>query len=131
MRIRERQDILQDVIGSDDDPDGWRAAGGDRAHGLGEDLYFGHPSVGVYLIKTYARNPYTVEGIGTRVARRLDDEIGSILSAEQGMRLAVQSAPADAEEAESREAPRGGRNGVLDAELDELNATDEGDRGFQ
>lgn len=182
MRIREWQDILQDVIDSGDDPDGWRAAGGDRAHGPGEDLYFGHPSVGVYHIKTYARNPFTVEGVGTRVARRLDDEIGSILPAERGTRFAVQSAPADAEEAEARakhleetieahadapttpdalfedvmnaiESPAFGpmeydgydrpesldrlaerfeeAETVLDAELDELIATDEVDRGFQ
>jgi len=75
MRVRDWQDILEDVVESDADPSGWRAVGGDRAGGIGEDLYFGHPSVGVYQVKTYARNPFRVEGVGAEVARRIDDEL--------------------------------------------------------
>ena len=102
MRIREWTDIVQEVVESDADPDGWRAVGGDRANGLGEDLYLGHPRAGVYQLKTYARNPFSVDGVGTRVARRLDDEIGSYLPTDHDGRFAVQSAPGDEGEAESR-----------------------------
>nr|WP_254663134.1 hypothetical protein [Haladaptatus sp. W1] len=45
----------------------------------GEDLYLGHPNAGLYHLKTYAKNPYQVRGVGTHVARKLDDEIGSYL----------------------------------------------------
>ncbi|WP_266077943.1 hypothetical protein [Haladaptatus caseinilyticus] len=79
MRVREWQEILQDVIDRDVDPRGWRAAGGRRASGVGEDLYLGHRKAGLYHLKTYAKNPYQVRGVGTRVARKLDDEIGSYL----------------------------------------------------
>ncbi|WP_049970128.1 hypothetical protein [Haladaptatus cibarius] len=79
MRVREWQEILQDVIDRDVDPDGWRAAGGQRAGGVGEDLYLGHQKAGLYHLKTYAKNPYEVRGVGAQVARKLDDEIGSYL----------------------------------------------------
>jgi len=59
MRVRDWDDILADVASDSTDPDGWRAVAGSRREGLGEDLYFGHPSVGVYHLKTYAKNPAT------------------------------------------------------------------------
>lgn len=102
MRIRKFDDIVQDVIESGEDPDRWRAAGGKRAGGVGKDLYLGHPDAGVYHLKTYARNPLSVRGVGTRVARRLDDEIGSFLPEEGDGRFAVRSAPGDDEEAKAR-----------------------------
>jgi hypothetical protein len=52
MRVRDWDDILADVASDSTDPDGWRAVAGSRREGLGEDLYFGHPSVGVYHLKT-------------------------------------------------------------------------------
>lgn len=78
MRVREWEDILEDVVESNADPGGWRAVGGDRSTGIGEDLYVGHPAVGVFQLKTYARNPYDVQGIGSRVARRIDDELDEL-----------------------------------------------------
>lgn len=105
MRIREWQDILRDVIESEADPDGWRAVAGDRTKGLGEDLYLGHPRAGVYQLKTYAKNPVSVRGVGTQVARKLDDEIGSYLPEGDDGRFAVRSAP-DSEEAAKDQAKR-------------------------
>ncbi|ADJ15212.1 hypothetical protein [Halalkalicoccus jeotgali] len=93
MRIREWQDILYDVIESGADPEGWRAVAGDRSQGVGEDLYLGHPGAGVYHLKTYAKNPFSVRGVGTRVARNLDDEIGSYLPEDDRGRFALRSAP--------------------------------------
>ncbi|SDJ48509.1 hypothetical protein SAMN05216226_10438 [Halovenus aranensis] len=75
MRIRDWDDILRDVVESDVDPDGWRAVGGDRKSGLGEDMYLAHPGVGTYQLKTYAKNPFQVEGVGAQVARRVDEDI--------------------------------------------------------
>jgi len=75
MRVRDWDDILKDVVESDADPDGWRAVGGDRANGIGEDLYLAHPGVGAFQLKTYAKNPFDVDGVGGRVARSVDDEI--------------------------------------------------------
>src|SRR6056297_1421061 len=101
MRIREWDDIVEDVVEQDVDPEGWRAVGGTRSGGVGEDLYVGHPRGGVYLLKTYAKNPYEVRGVGTQVARKLDDEIGSFLPEEDtDGRFAVQQPPEDEDDAE-------------------------------
>ncbi len=102
MRIREWQDILTDVVEKDVDPTRWRAVAGDRKHGVGEDMYLAHPRAGVFVFKTYAKNPYEVRGVGSQVARKLDDEIGSYLPDEDsGGRFAVRSPPEDEDHAET------------------------------
>jgi len=100
MRVRDWQDILADVVESDVDPGGWRAVGGDRAGGVGEDLYFGHPREGVFHVKTYARNPFQVEGVGAEVARRIDDDLDPLFPESEAGRFGVQSPMADEDEAE-------------------------------
>ncbi|WP_436924145.1 hypothetical protein [Halosimplex amylolyticum] len=102
MRVRDWQDILEDVVESTADPSGWRATGGDRANGIGEDLYFGHPSVGVFHVKTYAKNPYEVRGVGAEVARKIDDELDPLFPEEpgEGGMFGVQQGIEDEDEAE-------------------------------
>ena len=102
MRVRDWQDILEDVVEAGENPGGWRAVGGTRARGIGEDLYLGHPEAGLYHLKTYAKNPFEVRGVGTRLARRLDDEIGGYLPENAHGRFAVRQAPDDEETAETR-----------------------------
>ncbi|WP_123539168.1 hypothetical protein [Halosimplex salinum] len=102
MRVRDWEDILEDVVESDADPGGWRAVGGDRANGIGEDLYFGHPGVGVFQVKTYAKNPYEVQGVGAEVARKIDDDLDPLFPEEpgDGGMFGVQQPMEDEEEAE-------------------------------
>lgn len=102
MRVRDWQDILADVVENDRDPDAWRAVGGDRAGGIGEDLYLGHPSVGVYQLKTYAKNPYEVQGIGTEVARKIDDQIEPLFPEQGSGRFGVQQPIEDESEARQK-----------------------------
>ncbi|MFB6296979.1 MAG: hypothetical protein ABEH56_00500 [Salinirussus sp.] len=104
MRVRDWQDIMEDVVESDVDPEGWRAVGGDRAGGIGEDLYVGHPAAGVFQLKTYAKNPFQVEGVGARVARRIDDELDPLFpsAGEEAGHFGVQEPVADEAEAEDR-----------------------------
>lgn len=102
MRVRDWQEIVSDVIDKDVDPDGWRGVSGSRSRGVGEDLYLGHPQAGMYQLKTYAKNPYKVRGVGTQVARKLDDEIGEYLPDDSTSRFAVQQAPSDESDAKSK-----------------------------
>lgn len=102
MQVRDWDDIVSDVVDRDVDPADWRAVGGQRESGIGEDLYLGHPQVGLYLMKTYAKNPYEVRGVGSRVARRVDDEIDSFLPHESNGMFAVQQPPEDESEAEAK-----------------------------
>jgi hypothetical protein len=102
MRVRDWQDIMDDVVENDVEPDGWRGVGGDRASGIGEDLYIGHPGVGVFQLKTYAKNPFEVRGVGARVARRIDDELDPLFPGadDAGGHFGVQQPPEDEAEAE-------------------------------
>jgi plasmid stabilization system protein ParE len=102
MRVRDWQDIMDDVVENDVEPDGWRAVGGDRANGIGEDLYVGHPGVGVFQLKTYAKNPFEVQGVGARVARRIDDELDPLFprADDAAGQFGVQQPPEDEDEAE-------------------------------
>jgi len=102
MRVRDWQDILDDVMESAADPGGWRAVGGDRANGIGEDLYVGHPNAGVYQLKTYAKNPFEVQGVGSQIARKIDDEIDPLFPEEGSGVFGVQQAPDDEDEAEKQ-----------------------------
>ena len=103
MRIRDWQDIVEDVTEKDVDPDGWRAVGGTRSGGVGEDLYLGHPTVGVFHLKTYAKNPYELKGVGTQIARKVDGDVDSLLPRRDDStgRFAVRGAPEDEDHAKS------------------------------
>lgn len=103
MRVRDWTDILRDVTESSGDPEDWRAVAGQRRGGVGEDLYLGHPSVGVFQLKTYAKNPYDVKGVGTRVARKVDGDIDPLLPRRDDStgRFAVQGQPEDEDHAKS------------------------------
>ncbi len=102
MRVRTWRDIVEEVVEADANPDDWRAVGGDRAGGIGEDMYLAHGDVGVYQLKTYAKNPFQVHGVGTQVARKVDGDLDPIFPRDEGGRFAVQSPADDESEAERR-----------------------------
>lgn len=89
MRVRDWQDIVNDVVEANVEPADWRAVAGKRDGGLGEDLYLAHPRRGVYLVKTYAKNPFERKGVGAQLARSVDDEIGAHLPSERESMFAV------------------------------------------
>ena len=102
MRVRDWQDLVADVVDRDVEPADWRAVAGPRRRGIGEDLYLAHPAVGLYQLKTYAKNPFEVRGLGGRLARSVDDEIEGLLPEAGVGRFAVQQAPTDEDEAERK-----------------------------
>ena len=101
MRVRDWQDILEEVVDSGADAGDWRAVAGNRERGIGEDMYIGHPAAGVFQLKTYAKNPYEVHGVGTRVARRIDDDLDPLFPDAEAGRFGVQSPVEDEREAEA------------------------------
>ena len=102
MRVRDWQDIIGDVMESNADPGGWRAVGGDRASGIGEDMYLGHPDAGVYQLKTYAKNPMSVQGVGSQVARRIDEDIDPLFPDEGSGVFGVQQGVTDEDDAKEK-----------------------------
>jgi len=103
MRVRDWQDILENVVDSNADAGDWRAVAGDRRGGPGEDMFLGHPSVGVFQLKTFAKNPYEVQGVGSRIARSVDEELDPLFpGGDAGGRFGVNDGVEDADDATHR-----------------------------
>ena len=76
MKIKPRHQILNDIIKeAKTQPTGWKAAFGRDERLFSQDCYIFHPDTGIYLLKEYQKNPYHTRGIGTKIARQIDDEI--------------------------------------------------------
>lgn len=117
MQLKDLRGVIDEIKGKDVSPSGWRAVGGKRGTGPGDDLFLAHPEGGVYLIKAYAKNPFQVKGVGTEVARKVDEEVEAYIPGPgDAGRFSVQTPPASPEEAE-RTAKR--VEGVLKRDLGE------------
>jgi len=101
VNVRDWQEILNEVVEADAEAADWRAVAGSRRGDIGEDMFLGHPSVGVYQLKTYAKNPFEVKGVGTRIARRIDEDLDPLFPSDGAAHFGVQSGFESAEEAES------------------------------
>jgi len=76
VQIKSRNEILNDIIkDSKKHPKGWKAAIGKDQRTLSNDCYIFNPNVGVYLMKEYQKTPYQIKGIGSKIARNIDDDI--------------------------------------------------------
>ena len=102
MRVRDWREVVREIVDADVRPDDWRAIAGPRSRGIGEDLYLAHPRRGVYVLKTYPKNPFERRGVGSHVARSIDDEIGQWMPTEAPAKFAVQPAVRDQTDAEAR-----------------------------
>ncbi len=102
MRVRDWRDVVSEIVDANVRSDDWRAIAGPRNRGIGEDLYLAHPRRGVYVLKTYPKNPFERRGVGTRVARSIDDEIGQWMPQDAPAKFAVQPAVQDRDEAKQR-----------------------------
>jgi len=76
VKIKKRDKILNDIIkDGKKHPKGWSAAFGKDYNRLSRDYYVSHPKVGIYLLKEYNKNPFKINGIGGKIARRVDQDI--------------------------------------------------------
>ena len=76
MKIKDRREILNDIIhDGKKHPRGWKAIFGKDNHRLTRDYYLMNPNSGIYYMKEYDKNPFIVKGIGSKIARKIDDEI--------------------------------------------------------
>ncbi len=80
MKIKKRNDILNDVIHEGKkNPKGWSAITGKDNNRLSSDYYIFHPKVGMFLLKEYNKNPFQTKGIGGKIARRVDQDLDSVI----------------------------------------------------
>ncbi len=76
VKIKVRNDILKDIIrDGKKHPKGWNAAFGKDSTSFSHDCYIFHPNIGIYLLKEYNKNPFEVKGVGSKLARRIDEDI--------------------------------------------------------
>ncbi len=76
MKIKPRSELLNDLIrDSKKKSEGWKAAFYKDSNLLSNDYYILNPNVGVYLIKEYQKNPFRIEGIGSKIARKVDEDV--------------------------------------------------------
>jgi hypothetical protein len=85
VKIKPRNDVLKEIIGQGKKhPAGWNAAFGKDTTQFSHDCYIFHPSIGIYLLKEYNKNPFEVKGIGSKLARHIDDDIQEQLMKKSG-----------------------------------------------
>jgi len=85
LKIKSRNETLNDVIrDGKKHPKGWKAVFGKDKERLSRDYYVFNPDIGIYLLKEYNKNPYEVKGVGSKIARHVDDEIESEISKHAG-----------------------------------------------
>ena len=85
MKIKNRNEILNDIIHEGKKhPRGWKAVIGKDIKRMSRDYYLFNPDTGIYLLKEYQKNPYQIKGIGSKIARHLDDEIEDQIIKKQG-----------------------------------------------
>ncbi len=84
MKIKNRSDILSDIIlDGKKHPIGWQAIFGKDNQRLTRDYYLMNPEIGIYYMKEYNKNPFIVKGIGSKIARKIDDEIENEIAKNQ------------------------------------------------
>ncbi len=85
MKIKKRNEILNDVIHEGKKfPDGWNAISGKDKKRLSRDYYLFHPKAGMYLLKEYRKNPFQINGVGGKIARKIDQDIETDFKKNQG-----------------------------------------------
>jgi hypothetical protein len=85
VQIKSRNEILTDIIkDSKKHPKGWMATFGKDRNLLSNDCYIFNPNIGIYLIKEYYKNPYQVKGVGSKIARNIDEDIERTIRKDSG-----------------------------------------------
>jgi len=81
LKIKNRNEILNDIIlDGKKHPKGWQAIFGQDNQRLTRDYYLMNSEIGIYYIKEYDKNPFIIKGIGSKIARKIDDEIETEIS---------------------------------------------------
>ena len=85
MKIKPRNNILNDIIrDAKKYPKGWNATFGYDTSLFSYDCYIFHPRIGIYLLKEYNKNPFEVKGMGSKLARHIDEDIEEQITKKSG-----------------------------------------------
>ena len=85
MKIQARERILSDIIcKSKKYSTDWKAAYHKVPNSFSTEYYIFHENVGVYLIQEYQKSPYKIRGIGSQIARKVDEEVQDQITRHSG-----------------------------------------------
>jgi len=76
MRIKSLQEILKEILQEGKkNPGEWKTISAPTPDRSGSDLLVFHPQVGpCYQIRAYEKNPYQIEGMGTKISHNIDND---------------------------------------------------------
>lgn len=81
MAIKSLQEILRDILKEGrKTPGEWKTISAPTPDRFGSDLLLFHPNLGpIYQIRAYEKNPLQMTGMGTRIARDVDEEFLNLI----------------------------------------------------
>ena len=76
MTIKSLQEILREILHEGKkSPGEWKTISAPTPDRSGSDLLLFHPQIGpIYQVRAYEKNPYKIEGMGTRISRNVDND---------------------------------------------------------
>lgn len=76
MAIKSLQEILRDILKEGrKTPGEWKTLAAPTPDRFGSDLLLFHPTTGpIYQVRAYEKNPLQMTGMGTRIARDVDED---------------------------------------------------------
>lgn len=76
MTIKSLKEILREILHEGKkNPGEWKTISAPTPDRSGSDLLLFHPQIGpIYQIRAYEKNPYKIEGMGTRISRNVDND---------------------------------------------------------
>ncbi len=82
MTIKSLQEILREILKEGRKSEGeWKTITAPTSDRTGSDLLLFHPISGpVYQIRAYEKNPYQMEGMGTRISRSIDSDFLTMIN---------------------------------------------------
>lgn len=81
MAIKSLQEILRDILKEGrKTPGEWKTISAPTPDRFGSDLLLFHPNIGpIYQVRAYEKNPHQMTGMGTRIARDVDEEFLNLI----------------------------------------------------
>lgn len=85
MAIKSLQEILRDILKEGrKTPGEWKTLFAPTSDRFGSDLLLFHPTTGpIYQVRAYEKNPFQMAGMGTRIARNVDEDFLRLIKSQK------------------------------------------------
>ncbi|MHA1975010.1 MAG: hypothetical protein ACTSW1_18615 [Candidatus Hodarchaeales archaeon] len=82
MTVKNLQEILKEIMHEGRKTTGeWKAITAPTRDHFGKDILLFHPINGpVFQVRAYERNPFQIEGVGSRISRKIDEDFLNLIN---------------------------------------------------